>query len=543
MAVSAAASAPLPPLVGELPRRASTMTGMPREEMKQAMREDLAAEQERLRADNSNGREKSTGGEAGQGNGGAPGGRATGDHQAGQQPATDTPWFKEALANGGVGKFIDIIPPKMRWTFKDSLLSRTAGILAGPGAAGKSTFSLLMLMAAATGEPILPGILEPVRAGKVIGVFCEDDESVLHHRVHALANNIFCGNESAKQKLRENMRIVCATGKDVRMVSTLEALAATSFFNEVFAAIKDEKDLDLIILDPLARLHGEDENNNAIGTFLVTLVERLAQQTGAAVLSLHHVSKRAGLDGGSFSLDAAMHQDVSRGATALTNGVRWQANLFALPETYVKSSLKIKDAKPGQYLAFKVSKKNYGPPEEIHYLERGFDGVLMPARLPGKDKLEPDLSALIQDLILEAVKQDGSAKLSKRMLLDANQTRWKEVDNRITRRAIDLAMAELLAEERLFEKASVNAMGRSIVTLSLVPDKPAEAEPTGADNTDFPDHKAEENTGKTPEDITPEHRKTPENSFLPGCNTQESQEETIPDKKLRTKERFQCLSA
>ena len=110
----------------------------------------------------------------------------------------------------------------------------------------------------------------------------------------------------------------------------------------------------------------------------MSLLERIAQQTRAAVIILHHVGKRAGSDVHGFDLDAAMHQDAARGASGLTNGVRWQCNLFGLPEKSAKKIIGVKSSEPGQYLALKVCKKNYGPPEPVYFLERLRGGMLTP---------------------------------------------------------------------------------------------------------------------------------------------------------------------
>lgn len=243
------------------------------------------------------------------------------------------PWFAEALKNSSVSRFIDNEPPALEWVFKGTLLARTTGLLVGPGAAGKSTLALMMLIAVATGRDILPGIFTPTRAGKVLGVFAEDDETIIHHRIHTIVTHLFGHDPKALELLRQNMKVVTTVGHDVRFLyQSNRELQESTFFQEVFDSIKGVEDLRLIVLDPVSRYHGAEENDNNAGTFLVGLIERIAQNTGAAVIILHHVGKRAGSAVHGFDLDAAMHQDASRGASGLTNGVRWQCNLFGLPE-------------------------------------------------------------------------------------------------------------------------------------------------------------------------------------------------------------------
>lgn len=101
----------------------------------------------------------------------------------------------------------------------------------------------------------------------------------------------------------------------------------------------------------LSRLHGAEENDIGAGTFFITLFERLALATGASVIDLHHVQKKTGLTTNGFDLEAAMHQDAARGASGLTNGARWQCNLFGLPEQSAKKELGVRQARPGEFLA------------------------------------------------------------------------------------------------------------------------------------------------------------------------------------------------
>jgi hypothetical protein len=399
-----------------------------------------------------------------------------------QKPGTDflpkdKPWFEDALKAGSVARFIDKEPPTLDWVFKGTLLARTTGLLVGPGAAGKSTLALLMLVAVATGRDILPGIFTPTKAGKVLGVFAEDDETIIHHRLHAIANALFFDDEPARELLRQNMMVVSTTGHDVRFLNqSFQDLSESPFFKEVFEAIKLVDDLRLIILDPVSRYHGAEENDNGAGTYLVSLLEKIAQQTHAAVLALHHVGKRAGSEVHGFDLDAAMHQDASRGASGLTNGVRWQCNLFGLPEKNAKKSIGVSSSEPGQYLALKVCKKNYGAPESVFFLERLKGGMLKPVERTERT-VEADLSELVKGLVLDAVMKSEGQFVTQRILLDGNCRLWKENDSRISRRVVDQTVASCILNHDLFERKGKNASGKTISCLSKYPEASANSEP------------------------------------------------------------------
>ena len=386
------------------------------------------------------------------------------------------------LKNSSVCRFIDNEPTDLEWIFKATLLARTTGMLVGPGAAGKSTFALLMLIAAATGRDILPGIFTPTKAGKVLCVFAEDDETIIHHRLHKMVTHLFEHDPEALELLRQNMRIVTSTGHDVRFFNQSGGdLQESDFFQEAFNSIKGIEGLRLIILDPVSRYHGSEENDNGAGTFLVSLLERIAQQTRAAVIILHHVGKRAGSDVHGFDLDAAMHQDAARGASGLTNGVRWQCNLFGLPEKNAKKIIGVKSSEPGQYLALKVCKKNYGPPEPVFFLERLRGGMLTPCEQKIKEN-DPDLDELVKGLVLDAVMKTEGQMVTQRILLDGNCKLWKEIDSRISRRVVDQTVAACILNHDLFERRGKKASGKLVSYLSNYPEPDVNLEP---EKTDF----------------------------------------------------------
>lgn len=70
-----------------------------------------------------------------------------------------------------------------RWLIAEWLPVGTAGVLAGPGAAGKSFLELIKLICLATGTPFLGYEVEPT---PVVGYFAEDDQQRLERRVQKI---------------------------------------------------------------------------------------------------------------------------------------------------------------------------------------------------------------------------------------------------------------------------------------------------------------------------------------------------------------------
>jgi hypothetical protein len=115
----------------------------------------------------------------------------------------------------------------------------------------------------------------------------------------------------------------------------------------------------LVVLDPLSRFAGADvETDNAAATRFVQVLERLTQTAGTpTVLVTHHTTKGARQGQVSGATDASAATGA-RGSSALTDGVRWQANLNALPRF------------PGvpRLVELAFVKNNYGPPTDTKTL-------------------------------------------------------------------------------------------------------------------------------------------------------------------------------
>ncbi len=394
------------------------------------------------------------------------------------QSLPENSWFKDAVKNGSVARFIDNPKPILDFIFEDSLLAATVGLLVGPGAVGKSTLSIMLLMAIATGRDILPGIFTPTRAGKVLGVFAEDCEEVLHRRFKEISDELFFSDPEAQNLLRENMAVVSAPGRDLRLFNDDQRKAETAFFQTVNEITQSIDGLRLLVIDPLSRFHGENENDNSAGTFFISLLERIAQTTKAAVLCCHHVGKFVSSDSkGNFNLDAAMAQDAARGASGLTNGARWQCNLSGIPEKDAEKLLGIKNAKPDQYLALRVSKKNYGKPEPVHFLERGYAGILQPVE-PVASEVDTKLGEVIKELLIKTITAEPERKFTRKMLKDGKLQEWKNVNPKITKTAIEENIENCLLVDNLFERSGRNGSGKTIKYLSLTPE-PATGEPAG----------------------------------------------------------------
>lgn len=131
-----------------------------------------------------------------------------------------------------------------------------------------------------------------------------------------------------------------------------------------------EQGWKLIILDPASRFMGVDaEKDNAYATRFVQLLERLTMLPGRpTVMCAHHTTKAA------RTSNAGARSVAARGASALTDGARWQGNLFVPFDDHGN------EGHPQDNVAvFQVTKSNYGPKPPAMYLTRvPGSGVLVP---------------------------------------------------------------------------------------------------------------------------------------------------------------------
>lgn len=138
----------------------------------------------------------------------------------------------------------------------------------------------------------------------------------------------------------------------------------------------------LIVLDTLSRIHQLEENSNSDMCRVIGRLESLADNTGAAVLYLHHTSKTSTREG---LLD---QQQAARGASALIDNARWCGFLVGMSQTEsTRLSARPHDRQPigsdqrRNFVRLGVSKLNYALNCSDQWYERRDGGVLVPVDL------------------------------------------------------------------------------------------------------------------------------------------------------------------
>lgn len=188
----------------------------------------------------------------------------------------------------------------------------------GPGSAGKSLLAqqLCSVSAAAIGSCIGLGVI----SGPAIYATCEDTAEHLHFRQERLCDALGVDMASLAGKLH----LVSLRGEldnELEREDGKDGYAPSAAYHRLAATIK-ATGAKIVALDNVAHLFAGNENDRHDVTRFVNLLNRLARDTGAAILLIGHPNKSG---------------DTYSGSTAWLNAVRSQVWLDALrdPEGHV----------------------------------------------------------------------------------------------------------------------------------------------------------------------------------------------------------------
>lgn len=289
----------------------------------------------------------------------------------------DVPDTEVALHPGGVDVLaqhirdgaLDLEPEKLLaprsqpdWVLA-GLPRGNVGLVVAPGGTGKTWLAVQISLGVARGTGWPWPVAQP--PGDVLYLGAEEDLETLGDRAKAIfqANRI---SDSEIQGLKNRLRIVSLT-------TFAEAtLMEGNHPGDLLRALHQELEVGryrLIVLDPLASLSGLDSEENTRLTRLVKHLRVLAQMKQTAILVSHHTSQWA-IQGGEV---AQLSQTASRGGTALSDGVRWQANLIR-PGAELEQHLGLDEAR--RYRRLVVVKANHVEDGAEVWLRFGGEGAL-----------------------------------------------------------------------------------------------------------------------------------------------------------------------
>jgi len=238
------------------------------------------------------------------------------------------------------------------------------GLVVAAGGVGKTLVECQFALSVALGLPLF-GVFAVEHPGAVLLGLGEEDADEIHRRLYSAAGAMGLSREQREEAARRIVPLAMA-GVNVALTSGdgNGNVGTTATRDRLLECLKGaDTDWSLIILDPLSRWAGNDvEKDNHAATRFIEVAEELTQVRGSpTVLVAHHSNKLSrGRDAGPGKAESA------RGASALTDGARWVANL---------------DPEGDDVVVFRVTKSNYARKPVPLYLLRDSDFGGAPRRM------------------------------------------------------------------------------------------------------------------------------------------------------------------
>jgi len=259
------------------------------------------------------------------------------------------------------------LPLPRKWVIEDFLPRNIVAALIAAGGSGKSYLAMNLAISVASGG-ILFNKFMPSKEGRVVFISGEDDIAELQRRLHWSTSSL---PKHVVERIGKNINFV-------DLADTFEAFTEKNRVGEVhmtnsvtnlISSIKESvgSEVDLIIVDPVSRFRGGEENLAVDTTRFVQALQMFTSQLNATVLCLHHVNKGAKSNG--------TGQNNARGSSALVDGVRLVMELNQLSEDEIKKLYGDTQVKLN-ILKLHCVKTNYTKPFDPIALNKGENGCL-----------------------------------------------------------------------------------------------------------------------------------------------------------------------
>jgi hypothetical protein len=238
------------------------------------------------------------------------------------------------------------IPPR-RWAYGNFLLFGAAGVIGAIDGGGKGAMAVTIALANVTGQPLLG---ERVwRTGPVVILTYEDDETEWRRRIAAACLHY----KIDYQDVIGSFYFISHPQRSIILAARgPSGIVLLPDGDNIIRALKSIGAV-LFIVDPFNHAHElDDGNNNVLIARVACEVGRIARQTDAAALVLHHLRKGSTGD-----------PDDLMGATALRATFRGCRILHRMTAEEAKR-IKVPERQAWRYSRISGSKENYAPPPE-----------------------------------------------------------------------------------------------------------------------------------------------------------------------------------
>lgn len=267
------------------------------------------------------------------------------------------------LLAGGLVK-IPTTPPLARDLVAIGMVKGHAYVLTSFGGVGKTQLAIQLACELARGGLFADDTL---KQGNVLSIHSEDDLAEIHRRTGAWAITEKY-DALSNAKIEMHWQAHGLVGVDTRLVTkTHKELQQTGFVQEIIdtanvQAANTGQEVRLIILDHAGLMHGGDFNDKADVALFMRMVNKIAVETGAALLVLAHSPKSAASKEES---DASMiagntaFVDMARGAFVLATMREKEANKYGYNDDTRHS-----------FASLVMVKNNLGPSNVVRWFKR-----------------------------------------------------------------------------------------------------------------------------------------------------------------------------
>lgn len=252
-----------------------------------------------------------------------------------------------------VGDDDDLIPPR-EWLLGNAFCRQFVSGVIAPGAGGKTSLRIAQALALAT-ERALTGEHVFLRC-RVLFICLEDGMRELRRRVRAAMIYHEVKREDVKgwlflsTPMRMKTKLACYNAKGNVVSGDLE---------RALRAFIDEKQINLVLIDPIKKAHGVKENDNDAMDALVTIMAQLSVEKNIAFDYASHEAKASGGEPGDANRarGAGAMKDGGRLMVTMTAMSKEEADAFGVAEEERRSLCRVDSAK-----------FNLGPPQTAMWL-------------------------------------------------------------------------------------------------------------------------------------------------------------------------------
>ena len=246
--------------------------------------------------------------------------------------------------------------PRRQWLIGHWLLRGEVTAIIAPGGTGKSTIGNALALSLASGRPLLG---KPIHRGpQAVWIFnLEDGTDELERQLSAACAFHGIGPDDCGDRLHLDSGLIqplCTATEDRDGFALAEEV-----FAQLAATIR-ERQIATVIVDPFVSSHAVRESSNEAIDAITKRWKRLAQNTGCAVVLVHHTKKLGGRE---------VTAEDGRGAVALRDAARVVLPLNAMSEKDAEE-LGITDPQLRRSLVrIDTGKANRAPPDAATWIK------------------------------------------------------------------------------------------------------------------------------------------------------------------------------